>query len=293
LNVIIINAYFVCFVVVIFLLIYFQDRSNVFGQASFGVVIDQGLVGATKVPGGKENGNGSRANVTGTHTRSNRGQDDGDSSHDDAGSGSGGGEDREEGDPGDDDNPSDGGSDDDPEDDHETEDDEEEEEGEENEAVDAAVGGDAAAGTSNPSANGNWQTYESLMKETYPSKSKTLYLAAYVNFEKFLKSEEQFVADTVPAEISFLNYFSYLKSVKFWAPTTIWSQYSRLNAVLKRKFGFSLKTYPSITDLLKSYSVGHRLKKSAVFTPQQVILIRMLVLSCLHVYWLYVCMSLS
>jgi hypothetical protein len=66
-----------------------------------------------------------------------------------------------------------------------------------------------------------------------------------------------------------LNYFHYLKTEKFWAATSIWSTYSRLNGVFKRRFNFSLKKYPGITDLLKSYEVGHRVKKANVFTPQQ------------------------
>jgi hypothetical protein len=107
------------------------------------------------------------------------------------------------------------------------------------------------------------------MGDTFPAKSKVLYLAAYSDFERFLKSEKRFVPDVVPSEMSLLNYFSYLKLKKHWAPTTIWSHYSRINAVMKRKFGVSMNSIPNITDLLKSFSAGHRLKKSSVFTPQQ------------------------
>jgi hypothetical protein len=181
-----------------------------------------------------------------------------------SGSGSSGGDNPNQGD--DSDQSNDDSSD-------ESEQDDEEEDEAESEVV---AGDDDAIASSNPgspapSTTGNWKSYETLMKETYPSKSKTLYLSAYVSFKKFLKSEKQFVDNVVPSEISFLNYFDHLKTVKHWATTTIWSNYSRINAVLKRKFGVSLKNYPSVTDLLKAYSVGHRLKKSAVFTPQQVI----------------------
>ncbi len=184
-----------------------------------------------------------------------------------SGSGSSGGDNPNQGD--DTDQSNDDSSD---ESDHHEEDDEEEDEA----GSEVVAGDDDAIASSNPgspapSTTGNWKSYETLMKETYPSKSKTLYLSAYVSFEKFLKSEKQFVDNVVPSEISFLNYFDHLKTVKHWASTTIWSHYSRINAVLKRKFGVSLKNYPSVTDLLKAYSVGHRLKKSAVFSPQQVI----------------------
>jgi hypothetical protein len=116
---------------------------------------------------------------------------------------------------------------------------------------------------------GNWLSYENLMAETYPVKSKEVYLTAYRDFELFLKSEDQFEQGVIPTETMILNYFRYLKVVKHWQPTTIWSQYSRLNGVVKRRFKFSLKEFPSLTDLLKSYEVGHRVKKANVFTPQQ------------------------
>ena len=111
------------------------------------------------------------------------------------------------------------------------------------------------------------------MNQTYPKKSKQIYLKSYEKFENFLKSVDKFEPDSVPSEMMILNYFHYLKSVKFWAPTSIWSEYSRLNAVFKRSFRFSMKTLPSVTDLLKSFEVGHRLKKSSVFTPLQASLI--------------------
>jgi len=105
---------------------------------------------------------------------------------------------------------------------------------------------------------GNWLSYEELMNETYPAKSKAVYQAACSSFELFLKSEKKFEPNVAPDETMFLNYFRYLRNVKAWGASTIWSTYSRLNAVFKRRFRVSLKLYPSITDLLKSYQVGHR-----------------------------------
>ena len=137
---------------------------------------------------------------------------------------------------------------------------------ESNENVDAAAPVVAA-----PAAQpeGNWLSYDQLMSETYPAKSKAVYQAAFTNFELFLKSEKKFEPNVAPDETSFLNYFRYLRNVKAWGASTIWSMYSRLNAVLKRRYRGSLKLYPGITDLLKSYEVGHRVKKASVFTPQQ------------------------
>jgi hypothetical protein len=153
---------------------------------------------------------------------------------------------------------------------------EEQEEEEEGEASDgkSETNGNAEAGEpagQAPAAQteGNWMSFESLMNETYPAKSKAVYQAAFVKFELFLKAEKKFEPNVAPTETMFLNYFHFLRTVKFWGATTIWSTYSRLNAVLKRRYKVSLKSYPSITDLLKSYEVGHRVKKASVFTPQQ------------------------
>ena len=162
-----------------------------------------------------------------------------------------------------------------PSDEEEEETDEEEEE-EILEADTGAVAGAAAGGAAGGAAGaaavadqGNWLSFHSLMNETFPVKSKTCYLAAYSDFEKFLKKENKFRADVAPSEVCLLNYFYYLKTVKFFAPTTIWSVYSRINAVFKRRFAISLNSYASISDLLKSYSAGHNVKKSCVFSPQQ------------------------
>lgn len=139
---------------------------------------------------------------------------------------------------------------------------------------DAAEDQEAQVLSSNPGSpvgeqGKNWMTFESLMEETYPAKSKEVYLSAYRDFELFLKSEFKFAPNVVPDETMLLNYFRYLKNIKQYKATSIWSQYARLNGVLKRRFRFSLKEFPSVTDLLKSYEVGHRVKKASVFTPQQ------------------------
>ena len=131
--------------------------------------------------------------------------------------------------------------------------------------------------TSNPSspsvsAEGNWKSLSALMSETFPVKSKAVYLAAYKDFESYLKSKNMWVADVCPSELGMLSYFHHLKTSKRFVSTSIWSQYSRINAVLKRRFGVGMKQYPRIQDLLKSFEAGHRVKKSSIFTPQQALI---------------------
>ena len=120
------------------------------------------------------------------------------------------------------------------------------------------------------STEGNWLNYSDLMAESYPSKSRVVYLKAFRLFEKFLKSRNQWEANTCPTDLQVLNYFYYLRNELKWAPTTLWSTYARINAVMKRLYGVSLNSFSRIGDVLKSYDSGHKVKKAGVFTPQQI-----------------------
>ena len=119
-------------------------------------------------------------------------------------------------------------------------------------------------------SEGNWLSYSELMLDSYPAKSKIIYLKAYKMFERYLKSKKQFVANVAPTEIQILNYFYYLRHEKNLAPTTLWSTYSRVNACVKRLYGFSLKNFVRVSDVLKSYESGYKVKKASIFSPQEV-----------------------
>ena len=108
------------------------------------------------------------------------------------------------------------------------------------------------------------------MADSFPVKSHVVYLKAYKAFEKFLKARNQFFENSPPSEEQMLNYFHFLKHEKKWAPTTLWSTYARLNACVKRKYGFSLKAFVRVGDSLKSYESGHHVKKASIFSPQEI-----------------------
>ncbi len=127
--------------------------------------------------------------------------------------------------------------------------------------------------SSEASTEGNWLSYSQLMLDSYPAKSKIIYLKAYKMFERYLKSQNQFVPNVAPSEIQILNFFHFLKHEKNLAPTTLWSTYSRVNACVKRLYGFSLKSYVRVTDVLKSYESGYKVKKASIFSPQEVYII--------------------
>jgi hypothetical protein len=108
------------------------------------------------------------------------------------------------------------------------------------------------------------------MVDSYPSKSKVVYLKAYKQFERYLRSHNKFMPNVRPKEDEVLNYFHYLRHQKHFAPTTLWSTYARINACVKRIYGFSLKEYVRVSDVLKSYETGYSVKKASTFTPGQV-----------------------
>ena len=122
----------------------------------------------------------------------------------------------------------------------------------------------------NVDPEGKWHSYAELMHESYPAKSKVVYLKAFKLFEKFLKSRNQWEPEVVPTELQVLNYFFYLRNELKWAPTTLWSTYARINAVMIRVYGTSLKSYCRVANVLKSYDSGHSVKQASIFTPQQI-----------------------
>jgi hypothetical protein len=110
-------------------------------------------------------------------------------------------------------------------------------------------------------------------QDTFPVKSKENYKAAYRQFERFLKVNEQFVEGVAPTEEAFLNYFSYLRKDLHYASTTIWCTSAKLNACFKREYGKKLQDYPAVAELLKSFEAGHVVKKAKIFSPQEVFII--------------------
>ena len=117
-----------------------------------------------------------------------------------------------------------------------------------------------------------WFTLIDLMNDTYPCKSRIVYLKAYKDFEHFLKSRNQFVPNSAPTELQMLNYVHFLRHEKKWAPTTLWSTYARINACVKRVYGFSMKKFIRVSDTLKSYETGYKVKKASIFSPAEVLI---------------------
>lgn len=127
----------------------------------------------------------------------------------------------------------------------------------------------AGANSGTMEGKDKWLSYKELMATTYPAKSQKLYLAAFCSLEKYLKGCGAYDPNVAPDQLSLMNYFHHLRHDLKWAATTLWSHFSRVNAVMKRTWGVNLTIYPRLTDLLKGYEAGQRVKKSSVFSPQQ------------------------
>ena len=148
--------------------------------------------------------------------------------------------------------------------------------GEDDDVYEDGDGEDQVANENLPARNKSggkfvWHSAKEVSKDTFPLKSKEVYKQAYKQFERFLKAQNRFVEGSAPSEEDFLNYFTYLKDDRHFAPNTIWCTSAKLNACVKREYGFKLQDYPSVSELLKSFDQGHIVKKAKIFTPQEVL----------------------
>ena len=120
------------------------------------------------------------------------------------------------------------------------------------------------------SPEGKWLCYADLLSDSYPAKSRVVYLKAFKLFERFLKAKNHWEPDVCPNDLQVLNYFHHLRHDLKWAPTTLWSTFARINTVMKRLYGVSMNSFTRVADVLKSYECGYKVKRAGIFTPQQI-----------------------
>ena len=77
---------------------------------------------------------------------------------------------------------------------------------------------------------------DEILKDTLPKPSKVAYNKAWNDFMKFVGKE-----NTRPREEDYLHYFDQLNNEKKLKASTIWSTYSKLNAIHQMEFGESCK----------------------------------------------------
>lgn len=97
-----------------------------------------------------------------------------------------------------------------------------------------------------------------------PVKSKEIYEKTYALFRKWC-TEKDVRKITENVILAYLEEKS--RSVK---SSTLWSTFSMLKATLNLKENVDLKQFPRLVPYLKSKAVGHRSKKSAIFTRDDI-----------------------
>ena len=91
--------------------------------------------------------------------------------------------------------------------------------------------------------------FESIKEKTRPRYKKT-----WVEFKDFIGAGEEFDSRS-PTEEELSSYLRHLCQEKGAASSSMWMLYSMINGVFKEKYGFSLKQYPRLTTLLKSFDM--------------------------------------
>jgi hypothetical protein len=98
--------------------------------------------------------------------------------------------------------------------------------------------------------------------EQFNKNSLKAYKRPWAQFVEF-NSEFDFEAG-FPGEEVFTKYFKYLREEKKVASSTLWTTYSYLNSILKRKYSAKLQQFPRLTMLLKGFTEDVK-NKAAVF----------------------------
>lgn len=89
------------------------------------------------------------------------------------------------------------------------------------------------------------------------------YVKAWINFKTFLPGDLDLEIGP-PAEDKIIDYFKHLRMEKQMASSSIWTIYSYINSIFKRKYGLQLQTMPRITLTIKGFE-GDIKQKAEVF----------------------------
>ena len=82
-------------------------------------------------------------------------------------------------------------------------------------------------------------------------KSRQAYVKSWQEFKKFNTGHD--FEDDHPGEEAIIDFFNHLRLEKRMATSSIWTLYSYLNSVMKRKYGWKLQSFPRITMVIKGY----------------------------------------
>ena len=109
------------------------------------------------------------------------------------------------------------------------------------------------------------RSVEEIISDSIPEQSRKAYLKEWDGFIKFCGHSNE------PTEQDYLQYFDDSKMNKKLSASTIWSNYSKINSVCQKKYGYKLQDkFPRITNVLKTYNTGYVRTGANVFMQEQI-----------------------
>jgi hypothetical protein len=115
----------------------------------------------------------------------------------------------------------------------------------------------------------------------FKQQSRKQYVRMWSQFRDFIPDFD--FASGPPGEEAFTNFFKFLRLEKNLASTSLWTYYSCLNSMMKRKYNVKLQNYPRLTMLLKGYDTDIKTKAS-VFDDTEIKSFMLAKMECS--YWL-------
>ena len=91
-------------------------------------------------------------------------------------------------------------------------------------------------------------------------KSRPAYIKAWNDFKDFLGGDFD-LEMAPPTEQRIIDFFIHLRTNKQMATSSIWTNYSYINSIFKRKYGTQLQSMPRITMVIKGF--GEDMKQKA------------------------------
>ena len=98
--------------------------------------------------------------------------------------------------------------------------------------------------------------------QQFKEKARAPYFKAWRDLKEYLSAHD-FEVDH-PSEEDIIRYFTFLRNVKQVATSSLWTYYSYLNSMFKRKYGWKMQELPRITMYLKGIEVDTK-NKAAIF----------------------------
>ena len=96
-------------------------------------------------------------------------------------------------------------------------------------------------------------------------KSRNAYIKSWEDFKSYLAGHD--FKECHPGEEDIISFFNHLRNEKKMASSSIWTIYSYINSVMKRKYGWKLQSLPRITMTIKGYEEDTKLK-AAIFEEE-------------------------